>query len=885
MFNNNTRSLEMSKYNCYTPSYQQVVEDVSKAKKKEKSNDDEEWRKKLSSLSLEDNVTDNQYYFPRCEYKTRFKRTSAFAMKDKEHWGTYFRSTRRGGNADRLSKLKDKDFKNSRINSEGTAAKTGAFHSPFYYEEYNEIFYSNKLNTITPHKDTIALNRETLYDEILVYKGKMCQAVITYFNKSKLSGLVPYYKNDYPCIMVSITKLQTIDQKTEKEGLYKLITAYYVAITNQIALEKDIPIELVLRSSFGHNIPSVSYTNDSFRINVGLVPSIYTMVLAEGLVSLWDKFLSPLLESGHSFTLGIEANKLISTNKDIDRYNIAKDSHYENRKKTDKRLKKVKQPIEVKNWKSEDSLFDVLRKVGDSSGRKVVHQLVRKNWYIDILADLISKELNRKKPDMAEPIRILLNRVSYKVDAKNSKSNVTLDINETYIEFDFLTFKKKKKLVEKSQNKEEDEFWKILRDISLALESNKVSVERLSSAIENEELIGLYQILEETNLEFIRNSSYQTRSNAFGSDSDFEGKLTDEVAYTNFSRKIIVVTGMRAINLATFVALYQITYNLDTNSCKFILDYMYYETKEAVGFVLNAFNVLFDVSTSQEKAEEEILFFDLTHCDCTNQDSGQSLKKIMREKRFAVIILDYTSATTDKIRASLEVCFRHTTVILLVNSGLKNEQAGADMNPYGTLRIVTKNKDLMKELYLLAKHALEEGKDSENLPDIAHQIRKSYKYAGLTVTNTAIYTNSRKTGTGFNSDNNDRQVFKYWKFVEYASEINTLKSSLRFSKHEIINLYSENKNKFLLIGSPDVSQKFRSFILNLVDDKYIKDLNFDELQILKKYSNYDSDLEEQLRSGFKISKLDLYDILHYLKHNYAIEGCSDDDPDTTANLF
>ena len=735
---------------------QSIVEDGSEAKKKEESNVDEELRIKLSSLSIEDqeNVADNPHYFPRCEYKTRFEHTSAFVMKDKEYWGTYFRSTSRGGNADRLSKLKDKAYRNSHINSEGTAAKTGAFRSPFEHKEYAGILHTNTPKRITPHKDTIALSREPerqyLYDEILVYKGKMCQDVLGNFNlqigdgKSKLTGLVPYYKNYYPCIMVSIktSKLKSIKQITEKRGFYKLITAYYVAITNQIAWEKDIPIELVLRSSFGHNIPSVSDTEDGFRINVGLVPNIYTMVLAVGLVCLWDMFLAPLLESSHSFTLGIKAKKLKSINVEIDRYNSEKNNGYTKRQQQKKAIK----PTKVQNWKSEDSLFDVLSKVGDSSGRKVVHQLVRKDWYIDLLANLISKELDQDMPDMAAPIRILLNRVSY-------KTKVTLKIEDTDLEDDFFTFIKNDEWVENTQIKEDKEFWKILGDIRLALASNKKLDERLSSAIKAKVLMGLYQKLEETNLEFIRNSRksrYQKKRNSFGSDSDCEGELTDEVASTVFSRKIIVVTGMRAINLATYVALYQIAKNTEASSYKFLLDNMYYEAKEAVGFVLNAFSVLFDVPTSQKSEDTEVaevLFFDLTHCDCTNQDSGQSLEEILSKKRFPVIILDYTSATTAKIRTSVEVCLRDNNLVLLVNSGLENEQAGADMNPYGTLRIATKNKDLMIELYCLAYDALRHAEVSEKLPVVAHRIRKSYKDAGLTVTNTAIYTNIRRATT------------------------------------------------------------------------------------------------------------------------------------------
>ncbi|XP_065648688.1 uncharacterized protein LOC136078014 [Hydra vulgaris] len=353
-----TSDEELKNYSTKSLTVDQSAVEVSDKEKKEESSIDEELPKKLASLSLLDqgNIANNPYYFPRCEYKTRFEHTSAFDMKIKEYWGTYFRSTSRGGNADRLSKLNNKAYMNFYINAKGTAAKTGAFHSPFDNQEYAGILYSGTPKDITPKKDRVVSSYEPyLYDEILLYKGKICKEVIRNFNlktedrKSKLTSIIPYYKNDYPCIIVSITTpiLINIESKTEKGGLYKLITAYFVAITNQIAWRKNVPIELVLRSSFGHNLPSVGDTGDSFRINVGLVPIIYTEVLAEGLVSLWDKFLSPLLESGCSFKLGIESIELKFINAEIDSYNDAKKNDYEKRQAQKQAIK----PKEVEGWK------------------------------------------------------------------------------------------------------------------------------------------------------------------------------------------------------------------------------------------------------------------------------------------------------------------------------------------------------------------------------------------------------------------------------------------------------------------------------------------------------------------------------------------------------
>lgn len=85
-------------------------------------------------------------YFPRCEFKARYKGTTIFYMHDPEYWGSYFRSTSRGGNADRIAKIyRDKTYKNTNINQsvdkkDVSPYITGAIYSPFKYKEYKRIF-------------------------------------------------------------------------------------------------------------------------------------------------------------------------------------------------------------------------------------------------------------------------------------------------------------------------------------------------------------------------------------------------------------------------------------------------------------------------------------------------------------------------------------------------------------------------------------------------------------------------------------------------------------------------------------------------------------------------------------------------------------------------
>lgn len=75
------------------PSKQKLLDsEVEKSSKLAKKSDEDEWKS-----------------FPRCEYKVRFKGTSAFRMVECKFWGTYYRSTKQGGNYDRLNTIPDEN--------------------------------------------------------------------------------------------------------------------------------------------------------------------------------------------------------------------------------------------------------------------------------------------------------------------------------------------------------------------------------------------------------------------------------------------------------------------------------------------------------------------------------------------------------------------------------------------------------------------------------------------------------------------------------------------------------------------------------------------------------------------------------------------------------
>lgn len=646
--------------------------------------------------------------FPRSEYKTRFHHTSAFEMSDPEHWGTYFRTTPDNDQSDRLSKLESKEYQNPYTNLlSTTSTEAGTLCSPWQHAQYNSIFHP------TPKAPKISHGPAHLYDLLLSYKITACLRVERNFNEITFAAkrLEVYCANDYPCVFVKIQDCENVF--TEPERLCEIAMTYFVAIANKIAHSKNIPIELVIRESFGHNIPSVSKIITSFRINIGVTPKIYTEVLVQSLIELNDMFLDPLFNS--TFRINLNAAQIQNHNEGVAIYN--------------KHHKGTEKQRSVGLWSENECLLKVLNKVGNSNGNKVCSQIMKPRKNVDLLANYASEELDQPQPNFVNPLTKLLGQLSY-------SDKVVLNVPESdYKKVSMHAYSGE----ENHELKEDFVFWRIMHDVVLAFDVE--CGHELLEAIEAHKLFGLYKMLEKENLNFIRNSGYQEAQDGCGSDSDCEIQSNP----TFYSRKVTVATGMRAINLAHFLSVYRLRQQGFTPQTD--ADKMYYETKNAVQTVRDIFTGLaLDNSTQEHEGNAFIRYIDLNHCAAAGPEP-LGLRDIMRKtSENDIVVLDYTSANTERIRAYVNKFIKKVHVIILVSSGLKHEQLGADMNTYGTIRIVAKDRGIIIELYSLLKNVLELTK--EVLAKELHCIRKAYKNAGAVVTNAGIYKEMyRKLGS------------------------------------------------------------------------------------------------------------------------------------------
>lgn len=668
-------------------------------------------------------------FFPRCEYKARFKETSAFKMSNPKHWGTYYRSSKPGGNYDRLKNFKP--IKTSKVprkiaDRRASTASSGIFRHPYYLRSISRNTENTRESSFSRANDA---SDGFLYDQLLKYRCELCHIIVDKFKQVGRKHINVFIQNDFPYVLVQV---RSFKEDRGMKNLYQICQAYFIAIANYTAKKESIPIEMVIRASIGHNIPSVSATKKCFRINVGIVPKIYVTSVIVKSLEIFNQKCKNLFDE----KLSLAEDEILKINASIKAYN---------REKVKKSMKKkwkgknIASPKSVNEWKSSDNIKDLLLKRGDSSGKTIAWQITRMNQYIELLCDWVHNEIMQNFDVLHLTAAPLIN-ILKKLDFKHKLTMIVA--SDDYLNFGHFEFSTQENKGIKSDN----EFWKIINKITTALNMDNIGCKKI---------YGLYQMLEEANSKFISKCEEHEIEGGYGSDSDGEGRVNEHAKQTIksyfcknnkitcYCRKITVQTGMRAINLAYALA------TCLTETKKPSAEHMYYETLSAINHPVDAISIN-DLGCEKSK-QESIRLIDLNFCANTpSRRSIVNLEKISELSKAAkeeVIVFDYTNATTDKINKIVRLFLPHKKVLMLVNSGTKNEQIGADNNPCGTIRIMSTDLNILKKLYFGLIDYLDSTEVEEKLPKRSSYIRRAYKRIGAVVTNKAIF---RKDWTSHN---------------------------------------------------------------------------------------------------------------------------------------
>ena len=703
----------------------------------------------------------NEYLLPRSEYYYRFDGSSAFQMKALGYYGTYHRSEstrffKRAGGRKKTQFMSPCLSKPEKSNS--FFSHVGGVASPFSVPEYAEVL------TLT---EQVVESPENIHDKLLLYKRDMAAQVVSHFteiaetNSQKIRKkgcrkqffLRPevFYENNYPCVLVALAVINPMVNATEAatywakhpKPLQRLLIASFIACVNIEAMQSNIPIEMVIRAGFGHNLPSICETDNTFRINVGLIPSEYAKLIAKALVRL-DQMMqnlfddtntpAPFDDAFHATVRGYNARKLTGKIDGNNRYQALKKTRaYKKAKYSDDAFDKLYQAFCTINQKKGvkgranfvavrlrgKNLSQALYAAGDCQGKSTLAECFRENYTVDWFADVMMRKMLDKEPlPLASALCRLLGCLRYGDVVSMNYDLIHREMKKAKRQFSDLSFR----AIYASDRR----FSAISQRLFSALLAKRPDEK-------------FYASLERANIALLttsRVSEVIAEEAGYGSDSDFSDEFSqeDDVALVVaksmkfYHKKLRVCSGMKAIVLAQYGAL---TYLRQHGVSEFRQDIeqMYYEVADALKMISEPTIVKNKI---RAKVNDSILHYDLNHCNASNAVNNASLLDKLRQTAPSVVILDYTSSTVLEVEAAAKQCFSHENikVVFMVESGLKHRQGGADYNPYGELRLMTREKKTRDHLMKKMQAGLSE---KDKLPAKAHEMVRVCKRRGLAI--------------------------------------------------------------------------------------------------------------------------------------------------------
>lgn len=602
-----------------------------------------------------------------------------------------------------------------------------------------------------------------LYHSLLFYKNRTCEYIVDEMMLNKHTSMLKVgFYNKYPCVMVwidpkSICKSEqtTWPSPAAQDEWVNFLMSYFVGLVNFNAYKADIPIELQRRSSFGFMTPTIAPTSGSFRINIGVVPKVYADIIVASLKQLNEvlKSLSTLaLPLPEDIFYGSAAHKKYLTEVTPKKVNPKKTQD----KKV--KVKKIYEPIIL------DSLLHVLWAQIEKRGKTTVQNVVRTAYARDGIAMEVLNKLMKNKTHVqafASGLEWAINKIYIKkLGARTSISLKTEEELNSNIKFT----NHKCKINDES-------FWKMIADIIRHF--SKLEIPRLHSTLEklrqcckskmlNEVYLHLDMLNQLIFVSSIDNAKIEENGDGYGSDSDTEEVVTvktrreqsanakhkiekkkivkeeikDELEKIKiFSKKIITHNGMRAIwGVILTISQYLKEKNDKGNTtCRLCLDNTYYEVPLGLKIISQLHK---DSSIQQVKTKDlaNSILYDLNACVTNGKPSELLDLETIGNK---ILILDATSATNEQINPYLlNFAQSRSSMLFVVDSGFKNQQGGADLNQYGTVRIFTRDKKTLEKLYSKIKTI-----EPPLLSPTSHALRRIYKAADLVPVTRKLFKN------------------------------------------------------------------------------------------------------------------------------------------------
>jgi hypothetical protein len=346
----------------------------------------------------------------------------------------------------------------------------------------------------------------------------------------------------------------------------------------------------------------------------------------------------------------------------------------------------------------------------------LVNEITRSQVVVELLANFVLAELFAKK--ISQPTEQGIVKILQYLDFGK-----TVTFKSVKNEFDTQAELWKKRKWSAESKVSELAFWQSIDNLLKGLQVPR------SVAITSQNILGLYGYLEQAQVNFIARAvknAPQGKIDELGSDSECEGEIRDVILY---AKKLITTSGMMAIGCAYFVAQYFLKEHAKVLSANVSFDTMYFEINDALKLAKDYATLKMSLDPKNYVGPNYILFFDLNYCNAANLTTDP-LEVVLQKQKPKVVILDSTSATTTRVHAALTTIIttpetQAIQLIIIISSGLKNEAAGSDNNPYGTLRIFSPETDITSGIYSQLSQRLK--KDNNYISTTAHQIRRKFK--------------------------------------------------------------------------------------------------------------------------------------------------------------
>jgi hypothetical protein len=646
---------------------------------------------------------------------------------------------------------------------------------------YPNIF-TYALNDAAPDRDNKAPKKTPpttpgdglLYDSSLQYR---LQLVTDAAKKAgKLTYLNAQVYNDYPLLMVHIKLDQILLAKTGKKvkitsgpakAFTRFVMSFYTGLINALALNHGLKINMTERSSFGFATPSIAETGNSFRLNLGITPPQYAALHAMALKQL-DAVLVDMLKPENSELLSRDPEendipdlldyysqkaKASGDESDDDNEELSKQSA----KTPEERVKAVE---DTTNWLE----FAFLRI--ESTGKTAINNVMRTrpaHDYINTTA--FNAVINRGKPkNLTNTFTGALKTSLGGLAVKNKKTMGTTIPESAYatakdVENDApespldKSFAQLLALYQKRINAFADQKY-VDQELKEHLQA-RVAMLRPDNPELSYSLDAVNELLFAYVLSSLkRKDKAPDLNDGYGSESEVEEEApkTSNGPKRISGKKIITHNGMRAILTATESAVNLLqadSKKKDSGMVQVDVSAAYYEVEDGLKhYRMNA------KKWDGKSGAPHIIIRDVNACvtDGDNPYKSKTVTAQLTGSPAQVWIIDTTSATQGQSHAILNA-FRKSkaSVLCLVASGFKNEQGGADKNPYGTVRTFSSDP---KKVNAILKHIKE---NDLPLAAMAHIYRRMMKELGFVPTNQGILNPGAgvKPGKGEPDDSSD----------------------------------------------------------------------------------------------------------------------------------